>query len=178
MATAILQGAAIHPETGKLWESEFGPQGGDEINIPQAGEELWLAGCLAGAAIMTAGRFPDPPTHPEFADAIYHWNPVISPSGITFYTGDAIPAWKGNLLIAGLSSEAIVRLTLDGEKVKAEERDSDGRPHPRRRAGPDGSVYALTDEGTARSCGLRSKNRPNGAPVVRLASRGLSIRGL
>ena len=49
---------------------------------------------------MTARDIPEPPTHPEFADAIYHWNPVISPSGITFYTADAIPAWKGNLLIA------------------------------------------------------------------------------
>ena len=66
---------------------------------------------------MTAHAIPAPPTHPEFADAIDHWTPVISPSGIAFYTSDAIPGWKGNLLIGGLSSEAIVRLTLDGETV-------------------------------------------------------------
>ena len=71
---------------------------------------------------MTARHIPDPPTHPEFADAIHHWTPVISPSGMTFYTADAIPGWKGNLLIGGLSSQAIVRLTLDGEKVIGEER--------------------------------------------------------
>ena len=115
------QGAAINPETGKLWETEFGPRGGDELNIPQAGANY-------GWPVVSWGNhyngedIPDPPTHPEFADAIYHWNPVISPSGITFYTGDAIPAWKGNLLIGGFSSQAIVRLTLDGEKVVDEER--------------------------------------------------------
>ena len=65
---------------------------------------------------------PDPPEHSEFADAIYHWNPVISPSGITFYTADAIPGWKGNLLIARSFLRTIARLELDGEKVVGEER--------------------------------------------------------
>ena len=90
---------------------------------------------------------PEPPTQPEFADAIYHWTPVISPSGIAFYTGDAIPNWRGNLLIGGLSSEAIIRLTLDGETVKAEERMPMGTRIRDVAVGPDGAVYALTDEG-------------------------------
>ena len=139
------QGAAIHPETGKLWETEFGPLGGDELNIPQAGKNY-------GWPVVSWGKhydgtdIPDPPTHPEFADAIAHWTPVISPSGIAFYTADAIPGWKGNLLIGGLSSEAIIRLTLDGEKVSAEERIPMGARIRDVAQGPDGAVYALTDE--------------------------------
>jgi glucose/arabinose dehydrogenase len=140
-----VQGAAIHPETGKLWETEFGPLGGDELNIPEAGKNY-------GWPVVSWGKnydgteIPDPTTHPEFTDAIYHWTPVISPSGITFYTADEISSWKGNLLIAGLSSEAIVRLTLDGEKVTSEERIPMGTRIRDVVQGPDGAVYALTDE--------------------------------
>ena len=138
------QGAAIHPETGKLWENEFGPLGGDELNIPEAGKNY-------GWPMVSWGKnyngidIPDPPTHPEFADAIYHWTPVISPSGMTFYTGDAIPAWKGDLLIGGLSYQALVRLTLDGEKVSAEERLPLGGRIRDVKQGPDGAVYAIDE---------------------------------
>jgi glucose/arabinose dehydrogenase len=89
---------------------------------------------------------PNPPTHPEFADAIYHWTPVISPSGIDFYTADAIPGWNGNLLIAGLSSQGVVRLTLDDETVTGEERIPLGVRIRNVAQGPDGAVYVLTDE--------------------------------
>lgn len=139
------QGGAIHPVTGKLWETEFGPRGGDELNIPEAGKNY-------GWPIVSWGKhydgrvIPEPPTHPEFADAIAHWNPVISPSGITFYTADAIPGWKGSLLLAGLSSQAIVRLTLEGETVTGEERIPMGQRIRDVVQGPDGAVYALTDE--------------------------------
>jgi aldose sugar dehydrogenase len=139
------QGAAIHPETGKLWENEFGPRGGDELNIPEAGKNY-------GWPVVSWGKhydgkeIPDPPTHPEFADAIYHWNPVISPSGMTFYTAEAIPGWKGNILIGGLSSEGIVRLSLDGEKVTDEERIPMRARIRDVVQGPDGAVYALTDK--------------------------------
>jgi glucose/arabinose dehydrogenase len=138
------QGAMIQPETGKLWELEFGPMGGDELNIPAAGANYgWPV--VSWGVNYDGSDIPDPPTHPEFKDAIYHWNPVISPSGATFYTGDAIPGWKGNLLIGGLSSQAIVRLTLDGEKVTGEER----LPMEARIRdvvqGPDGAVYALDE---------------------------------
>ncbi len=153
------QGAAINPGTGKLWESEFGPRGGDELNIPQAGSNY-------GWPVVSWGRhyggtvIPEPPTHPEFADAIYHWNPVISPSGMSFYTGDTFPAWRGNLLIGGLSSEAIVRLTLDGEKVKSEERIAMGTRIRDVAQGPDGAVYALTDVGDGKILKLTPENSP------------------
>ena len=139
-----VQGAAIHPETGELWETEFGPFGGDELNIAKAGSNY-------GWPIVSWGRhyngkkIPEPTTHPEFAEAVYQWTPVISPSGMTFYTGEAIPPWRGNLLIAALSSQAIVRLTLEGNKVTAEERIPMGERIRDVRQAPDGSVYALTD---------------------------------
>jgi glucose/arabinose dehydrogenase len=153
------QGVAIHPETGKLWETEFGPFGGDELNIPKAGANY-------GWPIVSWGRhytgidIPKPPTHPEFADAIYHWTPVISPSGMTFYTGEAFPAWRGNLLIGGLSSEAIIRLTLDGEKVVAEERIPMGERIRDVVQAPDGSVYALTDAEDGKILRLTLENSP------------------
>jgi glucose/arabinose dehydrogenase len=153
------QGAAINPKTGKLWEAEFGPMGGDELNIPEPGRNY-------GWPVVSWGKhydgrsIPEPTTHPEFADAIYHWNPVISPSGITFYTADQIPGWNGNLLLAGLSSEAIVRLTLDGDKVTAEERIP-MRVRIRDVAqGPDGAVYALTDESDGKILKLTLAGKP------------------
>jgi len=153
------QGGAIHPETGKLWETEFGPMGGDELNIPQAGKNYgWPV--VSWGSHYDGRAIPKPPTHPEFVDAIYHWNPVISPSGITFYTGDAIPAWKGNLLIGALSGQAIVRLTLDGEKVVGEERIPMGTRIRDVVQGPDGAVYALTDEGNGEILRLTLENSP------------------
>jgi aldose sugar dehydrogenase len=140
-----VQGAAIHPETGKLWTIEFGPKGGDELNIPEPGKNY-------GWPVVSWGNhydgkdIPDPPTHPEFTDAIHHWNPVISPSGMTFYTGDAFPSWKNELLIAGLSSQAIVRLTLEGQKVASENRIEMGARIRDVAQGPDGAIYAITDE--------------------------------
>ena len=153
------QGAAVHPKTGKLWESEFGPMGGDELNIPEAGANY-------GWPVVSWGKhydgrsIPEPPTQPEFADAIYHWTPVISPSGMTFYTGEAIPGWRDNLLIGGLSSEAIVRLTLDGESVTAEERILMGTRIRDVAQAPDGSVYALTDEDNGKILRLTLENSP------------------
>ena len=140
------QGAAIHPETGKLWETEFGPLGGDELNIAEAGKNYgWPV--VSWGSHYDGTDIPDPPTRPEFTDAIRNWNPVISPSGIAFYTADAIPGWKGNLLLSGLSSQSITRLELDGEKVVGEERIAMGSRTRDVVQGPDGAVYALTDGG-------------------------------
>ena len=96
------QGLAFNPKTGKLFESEFGPKGGDEINVLEPGKNYgWPM--VSWGSNYDGTPIPPPTTHPEFAAAIAHWNPVISPSGIAFYTGNAIPGWKDNLLIAGLS---------------------------------------------------------------------------
>jgi glucose/arabinose dehydrogenase len=140
-----VQGAAIHPETGALWADEMGPLGGDELNIAEAGKNYGWP--LVSWGSHYDGRpIPKPPTRPDLAAPIYYWNPVISPSGMTFYTADAIPAWRGSLLLAGLSAKALVRLTLAGEKVTGEERIPMGARIRAVRQAPDGSIHLLTDE--------------------------------
>jgi glucose/arabinose dehydrogenase len=140
-----VQGAAIHPETGVLWSDEMGPLGGDELNIAEAGKNYGWP--LVSWGSHYDGRpIPKPPTRPDLAAPIYYWNPVISPSGMTFYTADAIPAWKGSLLIGGLSAQALVRLTLAGEKVTGEERIPMRARIRDVRQAPDGSIHLLTDE--------------------------------
>ncbi|HNU64625.1 MAG TPA: PQQ-dependent sugar dehydrogenase [Thiobacillaceae bacterium] len=140
-----VQGAAIHPETGVLWTNEFGPFGGDELNISKAGRNY-------GWPLVSWGRnydgtaIPHPPTRPELADAIYYWVPVISPSGMIFYTGEAFPDWRGDLLIGGLSSQALVRLTLDGQRVTDERRIDMGARIRDVNQGQDGFLYLLTDD--------------------------------
>jgi glucose/arabinose dehydrogenase len=80
-----VQGAAIHPQSGALWISEYGPRGGDEINIPEPGRNY-------GWPLVSWGKhysgedIPDPFTRPDLAQSIYHWTPSISPSGIAFYS--------------------------------------------------------------------------------------------
>jgi aldose sugar dehydrogenase len=139
------QGAAINPRTGILWEIEHGPRGGDELNIPEAGKNYGWP--LVSWGVHYSGQaIPKPPTRPDLAQSIYQWTPVISPSGMAFYTADVFPAWRGNLLLGGLSSEAVTRLTLDGDRVTAEERIPIGARVRDVRQGPDGAVYVLTDE--------------------------------
>ena len=140
-----VQGAAINPATGVLWAHEFGPRGGDELNIPEPGRNY-------GWPLVSWGRhyngeaIPDPATRPDLAGSVRHWTPVISPSGMIFYTGDAFPTWRGNILIGGLTTRGIIRLELDGNSVKAEHRIGLGHRIRDVGQGPDGAVYALTDE--------------------------------
>lgn len=140
-----VQGATLHPETGVLWEHEMGPRGGDELNIPEAGKNYgWPL--VSWGDHYNGTAIPRPPTRPEFADAVWHWTPAISPSGMTFYTGDLFPAWRGNLLIGGLTARGIVRVALDGRRVTGEERLELNVRIRNVRQGPDGAVYALTDQ--------------------------------
>lgn len=144
------QGLAIHPITGDLWEAEFGPRGGDEVNIIKAGKNYgWptitygieYSGATIGGGITQKDGMEQP---------VYYWDPVVSPSGIAFYTGDAIPEWKNNLFLGALSGKHIVRLVIDANnKVVAEERlMADKNQRVRDIANhPNGSLYAVTDEG-------------------------------
>jgi glucose/arabinose dehydrogenase len=157
-----IQGLAVHPETGVLWEGEFGPRGGDEINIPEPGRNYGWP--LVSWGDHDDGReIPKPPTRPDLADAIYHWTPSISFSGIAFYTGDAFPAWRGNLLLAGLASEALTRLTLDGTRVTGEKRIPMGERIRHIVQGPDGFVYILIDDAGGRILRLRPAEGRDGA---------------
>ena len=141
-----VQGAAIHPDTGKLWTIEHGPRGGDEINIPQAGKNYgWPIICYCidypggpiGEGITTKNGMEQP---------VYYWDPVIAPGDMIFYTGNLFP-WKGDILASGLAANTIVRLDLDGEKVIGEERllPDQGRIRDILQA-PDGALYVLVDD--------------------------------
>lgn len=139
-----VEGAAINPASGQLWTSEMGPRGGDELNIPKAGANHgWPV--VSHGTHYSGVPIPDPATRPEFVDAIRWWVPSISPSGIAFVTRDSLPGWRGSLLLAGLSYHGLVRLSLDGDRVVAEERIDFGRRIRDVLIGPDGALYVLTD---------------------------------
>ena len=144
-----VQGLAWHPETGDLWENEFGPRGGDEINLIQAGKNYgWptitygieYGGGKIGEAIQKRDGMEQP---------VYYWDPVVSPSGMTFYSGDAIPEWKNNLFIAALSGQHIVRLVINNNRVTGEERllGNEGERFRDVTQGRDGALWAVTDGG-------------------------------
>jgi glucose/arabinose dehydrogenase len=142
-----VQGAAIHPESGKLWTVEHGPRGGDEINIPEAGKNYGWPVIIYGIEYPGGAVGEGITSKDGMEQPVYYWDPVIAPGDMTFYTGDLFP-WKGDLLVAGLASGVVVRLELDGERVVAEERlfsDIGARIRDVTQA-PDGSLWLLTDE--------------------------------
>ena len=141
-----IESAAIDPATNTLFIAEMGPKGGDELNQPQAGQNFGWPGVSWGDNYDDT-QIPDPPTHPEFADALIHWTPVISPSGMVFYTGSLFPEWQGSVLIGGLSSQGIVRVSINGGQAEEVERISLGARIRDVEQAPDGSVYVLTDQG-------------------------------
>jgi glucose/arabinose dehydrogenase len=141
-----IQSAAVHPETGQLWTVEFGPLGGDELNQPEAGKNY-------GWPVVSWGQdydgedIPNPPTHPRFADAPVHCTPVISPSGMAFYTGDQFPAWQGTALIGSLTDQGLVRVaTQAGGSAEEVERVPLSARIRSVEQGPEGNVYVLTDQ--------------------------------
>ena len=140
-----IESAALHPETGALWIAEMGPLGGDELNRPERGRNYGWPVVSWGINYDGTG-IPDPPTHPEFADAVKHWTPVISPAGMAFYTSDAFPEWRGSALIGGLSDHGLVRVEIDGQTVTGEERIPLNTRIRDVEQGPDGFVYVLTDK--------------------------------
>ena len=141
------QGAALHPATGVFWAHEHGARGGDEINIPQPGRNYgWPV--ISYGVDYSGAKIGEGTAKPGMEQPIYYWDPSIAPSGMAFYTGDAFPAWKGNLFVGALRDEMLVRLVLEGEKVVKEERLLKGALGRIRdvRVGPDGFIYLLTDE--------------------------------
>jgi aldose sugar dehydrogenase len=131
----------------RLWIVEMGPRGGDELNLILKGRDYgW-------PTIGYGEDYSGEPLHrsaqePGLEQPIYYWDPVISPSGLAIYSGDLFPEWKGNFLIGGLSSKALVRLVLQGERVVGEERllTELGARIREVVQGPDGAVYVLTDD--------------------------------
>jgi glucose/arabinose dehydrogenase len=152
------QALAIHPETGDVWSTEHGPQGGDELNRIRPGLNYgWPVvgyGVNYGSGLAihegTLREGMEPPVH--------FWVPSIATSGLLIYSGDRFPQWRGNLFAGGLAGEQLARLTMDGQRVKSEETLVQGIGRIRDvRQGPDGYIYLAID------------NREGGlTPVVRL----------
>lgn len=139
------QGLAVHPATGEIWETEFGPRGGDELNLIRRGANYGWP--LVSAGVNYSGTpIPDPSTRPDLTAAVRAWSPVISPSGMAFYTGEAIPEWTGSLMLASLGRQGVVRLELEGDAVAHEETVALGVRIRDVETGPDGSLYVLTDD--------------------------------
>jgi glucose/arabinose dehydrogenase len=145
-----IQGADLHPETGALWTIEHGPRGGDELNVPRAGRNY-------GWPIISYGEDYDGRPIGEGIAAregmeqpIYYWDPVIAPGDMDFYRGALFP-WRGDILLAGLESEALVRLEIEGERVMGEERFALGVGRIRDIAeSGDGALWIVTDEDNGR----------------------------
>jgi aldose sugar dehydrogenase len=146
-----VQGATLHPETGRLWIVEHGPRGGDELNTPEAGKNYGWPVITYGAEYW-GPKIGEGTAKPGMEQPLYYWDPVIAPSGLLFYTGDAIPDWKGSLLIGSLRPGLLVRMRLEGGRVAGEERYLGDLGERIRdvRQGPDGHPYLLTDSGDGR----------------------------
>ncbi|MBF4465144.1 PQQ-dependent sugar dehydrogenase [Flavobacterium sp. LC2016-12] len=143
------QGLALNPVTNEIWLAEHGPRGGDEINRLKPGANY-------GWPVITYGIEYDGPAigagiqkQDGMEQPVYYWDPVVSPSGMTFYTGNRIPEWQNNLFIGALSGMHIVRLAIENNKVIGEERLLEGEDQRFRdiTQGNDGALYAITDQG-------------------------------
>jgi len=130
--------------SGRLWDIEMGPKGGDELNLVERGRNY-------GYPIVSNGDhydgkdIPDHKTRPEFAAPKVWWTPVISPGDMIFYSGSAFPGWRGDILIAGLSSKALIRIDVNGDSAREAERWDMGKRIREVEQGPSGSVYLLED---------------------------------
>jgi aldose sugar dehydrogenase len=142
-----IQGAAMHPSTGDIWMVEHGPQGGDEVNVVEAGRNYGWPLVTYGRNYGTGTRIGEDGPKPGYEHPLKWWVPSIAPSGLSFVTSDRYPGWKGQLLVGALRGQALVRLTLDGRKVVAEERVLQALGERIRdvRQGPDGFLYLVTD---------------------------------
>lgn len=144
-----VQGLALNPVTGDLWETEFGPLGGDEVNIIKPGNNYGWPTITYGREYSGAAIGDSIQQKEGLQQPVYYFDPVISPSGITFYTGDQIPEWKNNLFISSLSGMHIARLIIENDKVVGEERLLADQSQRFRdiTQGKDGALYAVTDQG-------------------------------
>ena len=145
-----LQGATLDPATGQLWTVEHGARGGDELNHPQAGRNYGWPVITYGVDYSGA-KIGEGMTRQGMEQPVYYWDPVIAPSGLTFYTGDAYPGWRGNLFVGSLRPGGLVRLEMEGQRVKSESRHLPDVGRVRDVVqGPDGLLYLLIDDSNGR----------------------------
>jgi aldose sugar dehydrogenase len=156
-----VQSAAFHPETGQLWTVEHGARGGDELNHPEAGKNYGWPVITYGVDYSGA-KIGEGTAKPGMEQPVYYWDPVIAPSGMVFYTGEAFPDWKGSILIGSLTPGLLVRLTLKDGQVAREGRYLGDLGERIRdvQQGPDGLIYLVTDSRDGRVLRVRpSKSR-------------------
>jgi aldose sugar dehydrogenase len=146
------QGMTIEPSTGVLWQHEHGPSGGDEINLPVAGENFGWPITSYGTEYGSGQPIgPDPHDYEDAEPPIYWWDDSFAPSGMTFYEGDAFPAWRGDLFMGSLVRRHLSRLRFDGTTFVEKENFLTDDNHRIRdvRVGPDGYLYVLVDANNA-----------------------------
>jgi glucose/arabinose dehydrogenase len=145
------QGLAINPASGELWEIEHGPRGGDEVNVIAKGKNYGWP--VIGYGIDYSGaKIHDSTSRDGMEQPVKYWVPSIAPSGMAFYTGKLFPKWSGSLFTGALRGAMLVRLTLNGNAVTAEERLLQNLHERIRdvRQGPDGALWLLTDSSAGR----------------------------
>jgi glucose/arabinose dehydrogenase len=143
-----VQGMTVHPVSGQVWTCEHGPQGGDEVNIERAGANYDWPVITYGEEYGGGAVGNGATEHERMEQPVLYWTPSIAPSGMTFYTGDKYPGWRGNLFVGALKFELVSRVTLDGNRYVSEERlleNEIGRIRDIQQA-LDGYLYVLTDE--------------------------------
>jgi len=142
-----VQGVAIHPRTGRLWTSEHGPRGGDEINAVWKGRNYGFPVIGYGREYTGKPINGDKTAQDGMEQPVYFWTPDIAPAGIAFYTGTLFPAWRGDLFVGALVGRALVRLVLNDDRVVGEERllAELGSRIRGVSEGSDGALYVLTD---------------------------------
>lgn len=139
------QGMTLHPVTGAIWATEHGARGGDEINIVRAGRNYGWPAITHGVDYSGARISPDT-ARAGMEQPLLHWTPSIAPSGLTFYTGDHFPRWRGNLFGGALQGQHLRRVVLDGERVVKQEALLQGNGRIRAvKQGTDGRLYLLVD---------------------------------
>ena len=154
-----VQGVAIHPRTGRLWTSEHGPRGGDEINAVEKGKNYGFPVIGYGREYTGKPINGDKTSEAGMEQPVYFWTPDVAPAGIGFYTGKLFPAWQGDLFVSALAGKYLVRLVLNGERVTGEQRLLTELNSRIRGVGegPDGALYVMTDG--------------NGGKIVRLVPK-------
>ncbi len=140
-----IQAAAFDPTDGRLYVAEMGPLGGDELNVVERGANYgWPV--VSWGMDYDGELIPDPPTHPEFTDAVVQWTPTIAPSGMTYYTGAAFPEWQGSFFIGSLVYQGLVRVQVEDGRVVEQQILPMGARIREVEQGPDGTLFVLTDK--------------------------------
>ncbi|MET0180358.1 MAG: PQQ-dependent sugar dehydrogenase [Novosphingobium sp.] len=136
-------------ESGRLWDLEHGPAGGDELNLVKPGANYgWPV--VSNGDHYDGRKIPRHATRPDFAAPAISWNPVIAPGGFVFASGKAFPAWRGQALIAGMVYEGLVRVAIDGDTAREVERIPLGKRIRAIVEGPDGALWIVEDGDKAR----------------------------